>query len=77
MRSIVAVAGMVAVVLLPGCLCKEKVGMVGVDACWRVIGPEYVLYVNRDAGLAEDIKADRLKTAEALSQVIAEAMKAQ
>lgn len=70
-------AAVVLAFALCGC-CTEKAALPGVSACWKVIGPEYVNYLNTDPTLVAkpEIRADRLKTAEMLSKVIAEATKA-
>jgi hypothetical protein len=84
MRQLLAAAALALVLLAPGC-CPEKAAMPGVEACWKVIEPEYVGYLNADPRFKDPdparqaqldaLRADRLKTAEALSKVIAEARK--
>jgi len=46
-----------------------------VDASWQVIGPRYCEYVRADQTLDEDSKTTRLRTAQLLSETIAEAQK--
>ncbi len=59
-----------------GCLCPERTGMIGVEAAWKVIAPEYRAYLTADPQLSPDSKADRLKTAEILDRLLEEAKKA-
>ena len=67
---------LVCVFSLAGCLCPERAGIIGLEAGWKVIGPEYRQYVESDPKLQPDSKADRLKTAEIMDRLFAEAGKA-
>lgn len=44
-----------------------------VDGAWDVIGPEYTAYVAADPALDDDTKATRIRTAQLLTELIAEA----
>lgn len=57
------------------CVGPEAIALPAIEANWKVIGPRYVEYVNGDARLTDQDKADRVKTAELMSRVIAEARK--
>lgn len=46
-----------------------------VDGAWSVIGPEYTAYVQADPALDADTKATRIRTAQLLTETIAEAQK--
>ena len=44
-----------------------------VDGAWAVIGPRYCEYVQADPALSDEDKVTRLRTAQLLTEVIAEA----
>jgi hypothetical protein len=46
-----------------------------VDGAWSVIGPEYTAYVQADPKLDDDTKTTRLRTAQLLTETIAEAQR--
>ncbi len=64
----------VVVVALPGCGLNQTFVM-GVDAGWSVIGPEYTGYVQADPKLTPDDKTTRLRTAQLMTELIEEAKK--
>lgn len=46
-----------------------------VDGAWSVIGPEYTAYVQADATLDDATKTTRIRTAQLLTETIAEAQR--
>lgn len=46
-----------------------------VDETWAVVGPRYCAYVQADPQLDEESKTTRLRTAQLLTETIAEAQK--
>lgn len=59
--------------LCAGCVNTQFV--TAVDAAWDVIGPEYTEYVRNDPKLDADSKITRQRTAQLLTETIAEAQK--
>ena len=66
----------VVIVCLTGCSVNQDF----VKTCnesWRVIGPEYIEYVQEDDELTEHTKALRIRTAELFTRLLKEAQDAE
>lgn len=59
-----------ALCLLSGCCIPNAALTAGTKAAWETIGPRYIEYTQNDPKLPDDIKADRIKTAEMLTDNI-------
>lgn len=72
-------AALIALVLgllsASGCCAPNKAFVAGVDATWSVIGPEYEAYLTGDQALDAEARGVKLKTAAALTRLVAEAKK--
>jgi hypothetical protein len=67
---------LLAALLLPaGCRTPDKAFVLGTDALWGAIGPEYVSYLNADPSLDEEARKIKLGSAAALTRIIDEAKK--
>ncbi len=60
-----------------GCAAPDKAFVGGVDALWKVIGPEYRAYVSSDPAFVgkEAERQIRLDSATSMDKLIAEAQK--
>ena len=68
-------AGVLTLVLtLSSCVAPEAAVLPSVGAAWGVIGPEYRAYLEADPSLSPESKVTRKRTAELLSQAIAEGL---
>jgi len=66
---------LLTVLLFPivGC-CPERVAAPALKNAWKVLGAEYVAYVEGDANLSPETKATRKRTAEEFGKTL-EALK--
>jgi len=67
----------VVVLSVGGCCAPNKAFVDAVESSWKVMGPEYIQYIEADPNLAPETKVTRKRTADGLTEKIAQAQAAQ